>query len=212
MTYRYFDGRPPTLEDILARKESFRCDLWREADLMAVFDAPAQLSMTERLALFSLVLGRGPRRAVEIGSYRGGSARIIVHAMDLLDAGALVMIDPAPQLAPGLWERIAHRATLITEPSPAAFAAVDGNFDFAFIDAMHTEENIYADLTAVAGRLTPGGIVLLHDVLYPPLQAGVRRVLRERPELIDCGELCRNASFDNSGMSWGGLGMVRKRG
>jgi hypothetical protein len=92
MVYRYFDGRPPSLEPIRQRNDSYRCSLWREADLTKIFDAPAQRSMGERMTLFSLTLGRRPARALEIGSFRGGSAQIIVHAMDLNGFGEFVMI------------------------------------------------------------------------------------------------------------------------
>jgi predicted O-methyltransferase YrrM len=209
MVYRYFDGRPPSLEPIRQRNDSYRCSLWREADLAKIFDAPAQLSMGERMTLFSLTLGRRPARAVEIGSFRGGSAQIIVHAMDLNGFGELVMIDPTPQFAPSLWDGLSHRTMLVSQASPAAFAAVQGFFDFAFIDAIHTRESVRADLTAVAERLRPDGIVLLHDVLHPNVRAGIEDVLQSS-DLIDCGCICTNASFDGAGMSWAGLGMVRK--
>ena len=209
MVFRYFDGRPPSLEPILQRNDSYRCSLWREADMAKIFDAPAQLSMTERITLFSLTLGRRPTRAIEIGSFRGGSAQIIVHAMDLNGFGELVMIDPNPQFPPGLWDGLSHRATLVSEASPTALAAVQGVFDFAFIDATHTRECVRADLTVVVERLVPDGIVLLHDVLHSEVRAGINDVL-QLGGLVDCGCLCTNASFDVTGMSWAGLGMLRK--
>jgi hypothetical protein len=209
MVHRYIDGRPTSLESILQRNDSYRCSLWRESDLTRIFDAPAQLNMSERMTLFSLTLGRRPARAVEIGSFRGGSAQIIVHAMDLNGFGELVMIEPNPRFPPGLWDGLSHRSMLVSGASPAAFAAVQGVFDFAFIDAIHTRECVRADLTAVAERLVPDGIVLLHDVLHPEVRAGINDVLQSS-DLVDCGCLCTNAYFDDRGISWAGLGMVRK--
>jgi len=175
-----------------------------------VFDAPAQLSMSERLALFSLALGRRPERALEIGSFRGGSAQLLVHAMDLNNFGRLTMIEPHPQFPPGLWDSLAHRATLVQKTSPEAFDVIEGHFDFVFIDAVHTRENVRADLSAVAGRLIPNSIVLLHDVLHPAVRAGISEVLSEHADLINCGCLCRNPSWDDAGLRWAGLGMLRK--
>ena len=209
MSYRYFDGRPPSLEVILERKDAYPCSLWRETDLSVVFDAPAQLSMTERLTLLSLVLGLRPERALEVGSFRGGSAQIIVHAMDLNKAGELVMVDPRPQLADGLWSTISHRATLLAESSPEALHSIDGDFEFVFIDADHTRSGVLADVTAVAERLRPGGVIILHHVLYEESRAGIEEALQST-DLIDCGSLCTNASFDEAGRSWAGLGMLRK--
>jgi predicted O-methyltransferase YrrM len=209
MGYRYFDGRPPSLAPILERKDSYRCELWREADLSKVFDAPAQLSMTERMTLFSLVLGHRPARALEIGSFRGGSAQIIVHAMDLNDFGDLVMVDPNPQFAPGLWDDISHRSTLLRESSPGALSSVEGGFDFVFIDGDHTRTGVVADLEVVTPRMTPDGVIILHDVLYLEIQRGIADAL-QTTGLIDCGCLCNNASFDDAGIGWAGLGMLRK--
>ena len=46
----------------------------------AVYSAPAELRMPERVALYSLVFGLQPRNCLEIGTFRGGSSAIICGA------------------------------------------------------------------------------------------------------------------------------------
>ena len=203
--YRYFEGRPPSLAAIRERRATFACDLWHESDLAGVFDAPAQLTPVERLILFSLVVGLRPRHAVEIGSFRGGSAAIIVHAMDLNDHGSLTLVDPTPEISDAVWARIRHRATLIKAPSPQAVAGLA--CDFALIDALHTTAAVKADLAALQAVLSPGGVVLLHDAHY----AEVKRGIDESAGWIDCGVLTASATLDEENRPWAGWRMLRSR-
>ena len=202
--YRYFEGRPPSLEAIRERAVTYSCDLWTEADVSRVFDAPAQLTPTERFVLFSLVLGLRPRHAVEIGSFRGGSADIIAHAMDLNGYGSLTVIEPNPEFSPELWDRIRGRTTLIQACSPEGLAGL--SCDFAMIDAMHTTDNVKADLTAVRSILDRGSVVLLHDAHY----SDVKRGIDESPGWLDCGVLTVSATLDNEGRTWAGWRLLRK--
>ena len=81
-------------------------------------EAPVLMLPSERRLLFALVQALRPRSCVEIGTHKGGSALITVAALDQIGAGTLVCIDPTPLIAEAHWERIAHRATLLTGGSP----------------------------------------------------------------------------------------------
>ena len=69
----------------------------------AVYTAPAELRMPERVALYSLVFGLQPRNVLEIGTFRGGSTAIICGAMDDTGCGQLACVDPTPKVDPQLW-------------------------------------------------------------------------------------------------------------
>jgi len=203
--YRYFHGRPPSLAAIRERRNLYGCDLWHESDLAKVFEAPAQLTPVERMLLFSLVIGLRPKHAIEIGSFRGGSADIMVHAMDLNDHGSLTLIDPTPEISDELWSRIRHRATLIKAASPGALAGL--SCDFAMIDATHETQAVKADLAAVRGAMSPGGVVLLHDAHYVEVRRGIEESLAG---WIDCGLLTASATLDEEGRAWAGWRMLRR--
>lgn len=81
--------------------------------------APAPFDACERLMLYTLVRSISPEVAVEFGTFQGGSAMIPHAALESAGRGRLWCIDPRPQIKID-WSKIADRATLIVEPSPAA--------------------------------------------------------------------------------------------
>jgi hypothetical protein len=180
--------------------------------------APCWMSRAERLLLFTLAFTLRPRRYLEVGLYQGGSALIVSAAMDALDhPGRVVSIDPDPKMHPDHWQRISHRATIITGASPnalpAAESAAGGRFDFVLIDGDHTREGVLRDTVGVMGHVTEGAYILCHD----GLNAGVARGLQEfltgqGARVIDCGLLTREVTFLAEGTQqarWGGLRLMR---
>lgn len=148
--------------------------------------------LEDRLLLFALVFGLKPKRCLEIGTYRGGSAEILVQALDQCGEGRLVAIDPEPQISDATWERIRHRCKLIKAPSPEAIRSASrlvegGQFDFVFIDGDHAKA--YADIQAVLPYLAPGAYVLCHDCYFELVERDIDRALRTYPQLVDCGRL-----------------------
>jgi predicted O-methyltransferase YrrM len=193
-------------------------DLGR-ADLRPVAAAPAVLTAAERLALYAAAYAARPARALEIGTYRGGSAAIIVAAMDALGAGRLACIDPAgtDHAPPGVWQAIRHRAAMVRGASPAAVPAAaaqaGGPFDFAFIDGGHAAAEVLADLAAAAAHAAPGAVFALHDVLTPSVQEGIGAFLAS-PAGAGWSPLwvaCDRPHFDRpGGPPCGGLGLLRR--
>ena len=178
------------------------------------------LSVGEALMLYATVLANRPRHVFEIGTFLGGSARIIAQAM--IDTGlpprprSFFMIDPMPRLTPENEAFLADKGTLIAAGSPQALELlpyVDGGFDFAFVDGDHAEEAVYRDLQAVRHHIAPHAIVLCHDVMYVPTDRGVRRAARDFG-YVDCGLIASiptetdqmEADFK---VAWGGLRMLR---
>ena len=58
-------------------------------------------------------------------------------------------------------------------------AAAHGQYDLAFIDGLHTDEQLIYDFEAVLPYLLPSCVVVLHDVGYWDLKEGVE-VLKDR--------------------------------
>lgn len=157
-------------------------------------EAPAQLNPSERLTLFTLVRSLSPSVAVEIGTFRGGSALIIVAAMDAARHGQLWCVDPRPKIAYD-WNRIAHRAHMVEAPSPGAIDIVAGQIpgpiDFAFIDGIHLYDNVVADTKAIIPHLAAEATILYHDATCDVVRRAIDDCLDTVPGLSDGGIICR---------------------
>ena len=51
----------------------------------------------------------------------------------------------------------------------------DGSLDFVFIDGDHSEDEVFADITAWMPKLKPRGLIAGHDMHWPSVQAGVNK-------------------------------------
>jgi hypothetical protein len=104
-----------------------------------------------------------PRRALELGSFRGYTAAAI--AEHLPQEGLLVTVDVNPQhgdvyqntpLAARIERRVGTaREVLAADP--------DGSFDLVFIDADHRYPGVKADTETVLRLVGPRGWLLWHD-------------------------------------------------
>lgn len=186
------------------------------ASLAILDDAPVLMLRPERILLYGLVRALRPRRILEIGTHRGGSAMIITAALDEVGAGALFCVDPEPMVAPEHQRRIAHRSTLFPGASPEilveARAAADGPFDFVFIDGDHSRAGVLRDVEGVLPLIADGAYVLFHDAHFPEVAAAIDGELAAHPaRLVDCGMLSVDRSIDEHGNVWGGLRLLRHR-
>ncbi len=161
-----------------------------------VYHEPTDMCPADRIMLYALVRGLKPVRAVEVGSRWGNSARIICNAMEENGVGRLIGIDPEPgnfRVPPadmhGRFEAIAGYSP---EAMPLAAEKFGGKFDFGFIDGMHTYEAVMADMKGALALLEEGGHLLIHDVFHPGEELAVVDLLKEVPELVDCGFLTRH--------------------
>lgn len=179
--------------------------------------AHADQKPRERVLLYALVFALAPKRCLEIGVRWGGGSRIIHAALSDLAHGVLVSIDPSPTLEFD-WTLIADRATLIIGSSPADLgrcrAAVDGAFDFVFVDGDHSETSCYADLEGVAEITSTGANILLHDAFHPPVDRAITRALQSLPYAdVAMPALTRNDGLHvESGrtMTFGGVRWLRR--
>jgi predicted O-methyltransferase YrrM len=121
-----------------------------------------------------------PATAVVIGSYRGFVPLVLGRALaDNAEGGHVVFIDPS--LVDDFWKdcsavqtyftglgvtNITHH--LLTTQQFASSPAIDelGSVGLVFIDGFHSAEQAQFDFETFADRLTPGGMILLHDSVW----------------------------------------------
>jgi len=123
-------------------------------------------------------LAKGRKSVIEIGTFIGGSAEIILENMD--PEGRLVCVDtfrgtPANETkaipreimlcyALQRLEPHEHRLTVIVGKSlDAAACFKDGIADMIFLDADHRYSAVTADIGAWFPKLMPGGVFCGHD-------------------------------------------------
>jgi len=112
-----------------------------------------------------------PRFGLEIGTYEGGSACLMLEALPKLKRLVTVdIVDRGPGLPP---ETAPYRDrmrfvqgdshTLTTRD--AVVRALGGKpLDFAFIDGHHAYESVTSDFFLYAPLVRSGGLVALHDI------------------------------------------------
>lgn len=187
-----------------------------------ILEVDAAMSMPERILLYSLVFGLKPRRCLEIGTFRGGSAAVICAAMDDNGFGRLACVDPEPRIPPEIRERIAARATVVQGSSPEvlerAREAAGGRFDFALIDGDHSVEGVLRDISGVLPEMTDGAYLLFHDCHFIDVAEAIDEALRRHPQrLVDCGVLSvhRNPmageTYRGWPVVWGGMRLLKYR-
>lgn len=184
-----------------------------------VYSTPAWLTPTERVLLYGLVLGARPERSIEIGTLHGGSALLIIAALDDLGSGRLWCVEPEPRIDPMDWEQIRHRATLVQRPSPEgiedAAERAGGVFGFALVDGDHGADAVNRDLTALLRTTDAGALVLLHDALNPDVDAGIESAIA-LGGWIDLGLLAKERTSEPDGLgrtvTFGGIRALRRAG
>ncbi len=191
--------------------EGARVEPWTMQQTLA--EAPVSMLPSERLLLYALVRGLRPRRSLEIGTLFGGSALIIGAALDEIGEGALICVDPEPQVSAENWRRVAHRATLLTARSPEVLATAQqtagGRFDFVLIDGDHSHAGALRDINGTVPVLADRAYVIFHDAHFPEVASAIDAALQLHPELEDCGTLTADRQVDDAGLVWGGLRLLR---
>lgn len=177
-----------------------------------VYDNPSEMSIDERIMLYSLVRGCRPMRVLEIGTSAGGSAAIITSAMEDNGVGCLVGVDPAPNIT------VNHRAFhsrfhLIRKPSPEAIAEAceyaGGTFEFVLIDGLHIYKQVIRDIDGCLPHLTHGAYLLFHDAYHPGVRDAIQTTLNTHSEFHDCGYVAGSPSTSYPLVAYQGLQLVR---
>lgn len=171
------------------------------------------LTPLEQAALWQLVADIAPARAIEIGTFRGGSAVIICHALQAVRSGAvLVSLDSGDNRDKTVWARTRFQAVFIDQPSPAgipvAVEEAGGLFDLAFIDGKHDAVSVTADINGLLPAMAPGGVLLFHDAHHDGVRAAIDAALL-RGGLHDEG-IVAGERLGSPAAWWGGIRKVVK--
>src|SRR2546421_10565039 len=153
---------------------------WLGLDRAETQTSPAERETIARFA-------RDRRRALEIGGFEGATTVLI--AKQLAPDGILFAVDPFFPGRLGIcWSKfiakrevsrsgVARKVTFIRSLShDAAGQLAEDFFDFIFVDGDHSLAAIAQDWADWSGRVTPGGVILLHDTQVPPHNPRVREL------------------------------------
>lgn len=124
-----------------------------------------RLDLDEAAAVFKTVSELATPRGVEIGRFNGGSTFLLAAAVG--EGGKLLSIDIAPKDDIALVHALTcagidDRVELVT--ADANRVAPDGDYAFAFIDGDHSYEGGRCDHNRWGRRVTPGGVIIHHDM------------------------------------------------
>jgi len=137
-----------------------------------------------------------PRVIVEIGTYKGGSARMW---QALFNPDVLITVDDTERAALGG----CHYLPNVKSQDPATVASVvsilgDRAIDFLFIDGGHKYHEVKRDFDLYSRLVRNGGLVMLHDIANHGEDVGVPKFWAELKAMYDCVEI--TAAPDSSGL------------
>jgi predicted O-methyltransferase YrrM len=164
------------------------------------------LGAAEQLILQTLIKTRGCRTAFEIGTFNGGTTRLIAEALP--DDGQVWTIDLAPSdfdatQAPrgfagsqvGLAYRDSPAASKITQLFGNSlaydFSAYRGSADLVLVDAGHEYQNGFVDSKSALELVRPGGLILWDD--FAPYWHGLVNGICEAMSGRELGRLAGTA-------------------
>ena len=174
----------------------------------------ALLTMSEKKLLFSLIYAQQSTAVLEIGTWSGGSARIIVAALRAAGRnGKLACVDLT-------FDKVSEETRAFIKDDcyfiegdcrsviPLAYKKMGRPFNFVFIDGDHSTEFAYADTMNSIPFLASEAYLLYHDCYNPPTAEAIRMALRDDSRLIDCG-IISHSPVEVDGRLYHGLRLVR---
>ena len=135
----------------------------------------SQMTACEWIALQHILAGLHPKRAIEVGTYQGGSLQVLAHFCDRVSS-----IDIDPSIADTLGSRFSN-VTFHTGNSaeilPSVLRSGAQGCDpvgFVLIDGDHSTEGVRRDINALLS-VPPSCemVVLMHDAFNPDCRAGI---------------------------------------
>lgn len=186
---------------------------WKTAERVGViYNAPSEMSVAERLFIYTLARGLRPAVALEIGTNHGGSAQIICSAMEDAGRGRLFGIDPFPRITVAQ-KKFLGRFTLIEAMSPDAIAEAGrqagAKFNFVLVDGIHIHKQVKLEIAALLPHLAEEAVLLFHDAFHIGVAAAISEAVIANPSLHDCGYPCARPAVGVGHLAYGGFRMVR---
>ena len=152
----------------------------------------AQQKPWELERLGDLILERGLKNALEVGTYAGGTAWFL-RELGL----AVTAIDRRPQ------RRVEGVRYVVGD---SAEVRLHGSWDLILIDADHSYEGVKADWERFWPMVNPGGVLAFHDIAEHPPEVGCE-VLRLWGEIRHEHAWAEIVDLSD-GSPWGGIGVV----
>ena len=122
--------------------------------------------------LYALVRGLKPESVLEIGTYHGGSANHIAHAIKKNGYGYVTTVDIWDGSGTSIATELHNFVTLIhqnvddfirDEKHETLDLKLKPKYDFIFEDGPHSEHSVHGIYDALPFLLKPGGLILSHD-------------------------------------------------
>ena len=136
---------------------------------------PSQMTTCEQMAIQHILFGLRPQRAVEVGTYKGGSLQILAHYCTHIES---IDIDPSVSATLGLrFSNVTFHTGNSAELLPSVLRAGSESSEpvsFVLIDGDHSTEGVRRDINALLS-VPPNGemVVLMHDAFNPDCRAGI---------------------------------------
>lgn len=173
---------PPRVQSVLAELEAWG----QENDRVQADRSRKMLNLDRGTAelVRALIVGRNPRRILEIGTSDGYST--IWLAASLAAGGRVVSIDRNPEkhrMARENLERagLSHPVELLTGDATELTATLDGPFDVVFFDA--DRFSAPEQLALLAPKLSPEALLLADNALSHPEEiAGYLGAVQQRTD------------------------------
>jgi hypothetical protein len=134
-----------------------------------------QMTVCEQMALQHILDLLKPQRALEIGTYQGGSLQVLSHYCSHVES---IDIDPSipAALGPQFTNVTFHTGNSFELlPSILSQSTESRNpFEFILIDGDHSSEGVKRDINAILSVLPTSELfVLMHDAFNPQCRAGI---------------------------------------
>lgn len=154
---------------------------------------PGSMQDQEYVILRNLVRGVQPQHTLEIGMGSGGSSVAICDTLREIGAGRHVAIDPFQSAPDGhagrgmarlKQEGLAEYCEVIEDFDYFAlprFVSEGRRFDFVLIDGWHSFDYTLLDLFYVDLLLRVGGVVAIHDTVWPGVYRACRFLETHKP-------------------------------
>ena len=135
----------------------------------------SQMTTCEMLSLQQILQSLSPQRAIEIGTYRGGSLQVLSRFCQRVES---IDIDPIVQInLSHLFSNVTFHAGNSAELLPSVLRSEPQScypVGFVLIDGDHSTEGVRRDINALL-TVVPSCemVVLMHDAFNPDCRAGI---------------------------------------
>jgi predicted O-methyltransferase YrrM len=149
--------------------------------------------------LYHLIVMHRPRLALEIGTWRAGTAAVMARALHEVGEGHLETIDPfggerCPPIIAALSVELQQRISFSAVNSAAHFDAAlsrGKRYDLVLVDGNHELEFARFDLDCAARLIQPNGLIVLDNIEQPGPRLAAKQFLASHPEWQDVADVVR---------------------